>query len=109
MEGAPNCAERDSVGVADGSALGRCAGPISLLPNLSSQVSAMGSLRSNEGSSGGACLRAQSRRRRECKGSLHRWKLRFCQKRGDKVGKTKRGKGTKIVAVADRHGLPVAS
>jgi transposase len=24
------------------------------------------------------------------------------------VGKTKRGKGTKIVAVADRHGLPVA-
>src|SRR5947207_818209 len=29
MEGSPNCAERDSVGVADGSALGRCAGPIS--------------------------------------------------------------------------------
>jgi len=25
-----------------------------------------------------------------------------------KVGKTKRGKGTKIMAVADRHGLPVA-
>jgi hypothetical protein len=24
------------------------------------------------------------------------------------VGKTKRGKGTKIMAVADRHGLPVA-
>jgi transposase len=25
-----------------------------------------------------------------------------------KVGKTKRGKGTKIMAVADRHGLPVS-
>jgi transposase len=25
-----------------------------------------------------------------------------------KIGKTKRGKGTKIMAVADRHGLPVA-
>ena len=24
------------------------------------------------------------------------------------MGKTKRGKGTKILAVADRHGLPVA-
>jgi len=24
------------------------------------------------------------------------------------VGKTKRGKGTKIIAVADRHGLPLA-
>ena len=35
---------------------------------------------------------------------------RLCpgQKRGTKVGKTKRGKGTKIMVVADRHGLPVA-
>jgi len=35
----------------------------------------------------------------------------FCsgEKRGgSKVGKTKRGKGTKVMAVADRHGLPVA-
>jgi transposase len=30
------------------------------------------------------------------------------KKRGPKVGKTKRGKGTKIMAVADCHGLPVA-
>lgn len=30
------------------------------------------------------------------------------KKRGRKVGKTKRGKGTKIMAVADRHGLPVS-
>jgi len=30
------------------------------------------------------------------------------EKGGLKVGKTKRGKGTKIMAVADRHGLPVS-
>jgi transposase len=30
------------------------------------------------------------------------------QKRGSKVGKTKRGKETKIMAVADRNGLPVS-
>jgi Transposase DDE domain len=30
------------------------------------------------------------------------------KKGGPKVGKTKRGKGTKIMAVADRHGLPVS-
>ena len=30
------------------------------------------------------------------------------KKRGYKVGKTKRGKGTKIMAVADRNGLPVS-
>ena len=35
-------------------------------------------------------------------GALHH------RKRGSKVGKTKRGKGSKIMAVADRHGLPVA-
>ena len=31
-----------------------------------------------------------------------------CQKRGRLVGKTKRGKGTKIMGLADRHGLPLA-
>lgn len=30
------------------------------------------------------------------------------QKRGAAVGKTKRGKGTKIMAIADAHGLPIA-
>ena len=30
------------------------------------------------------------------------------KKGGQKVGKTKRGKGTKIMAVADRNGLPVS-
>jgi hypothetical protein len=30
------------------------------------------------------------------------------KKGGSKIGKTKRGKGSKIMAVADRHGLPVA-
>ena len=30
------------------------------------------------------------------------------EKGGSKVGKTKRGKGTKIMAAADRHGLPVS-
>ena len=30
------------------------------------------------------------------------------KKRGRPVGKTKRGKGAKIVGMADRHGLPVA-
>ena len=30
------------------------------------------------------------------------------QKRGRRVGKTKRGKGTKIMGIADGHGLPLA-
>jgi transposase len=39
---------------------------------------------------------------------LHRRHLRRGEKGGFAVGKTKRGKGTKIMAVADRNGLPVA-
>ena len=39
---------------------------------------------------------------------LHRWHVYRCQKRGAKVGKTKRGKGTKLLAVADGVSLPIA-
>jgi transposase len=34
--------------------------------------------------------------------------VRSGQKRGRLVGKTKRGKGTKIMGIADSHGLPLA-
>lgn len=40
---------------------------------------------------------------------LHRRNFQFCKKRGLVVGKTKRGKGTKIMAIADSAGLPVAA
>ena len=36
------------------------------------------------------------------------WNLCSGQKRGRLVGKTKRGKGTKIMGIADRSGLPLA-
>ena len=39
---------------------------------------------------------------------VHRRSLRSGEKRGSKVGKTKRGKGMKIMAVADCNGLPVS-
>ena len=41
-------------------------------------------------------------------GVLHRRDLCSREKRGAGVGKTKRGKRTKIMAVADRNGLPIA-
>lgn len=39
---------------------------------------------------------------------LHRRQLQFSEKGGSGVGPTKRGKGSKIMAIADRHGLPLA-
>jgi transposase len=39
---------------------------------------------------------------------FHRWQLCHRKKGGQGVGKTKRGTGSKIMAVADRSGLPIA-
>jgi len=68
----------------------------------------MGPLRSDEGNPRSSCLRAVGPRCSGRTGSVHRRQLRSGEKRGSKIGKTKRGKGTKIMAVADRNGLPVS-
>jgi transposase len=39
---------------------------------------------------------------------LYRWHLRGGEKGGAGVGKTKRGKGTKLMVIADASGLPLA-
>lgn len=39
---------------------------------------------------------------------VYRRHLRSREKKGEGVGKTKRGKGTKIMGIADAHGLPLA-
>lgn len=40
-------------------------------------------------------------------GMLYGWNLRRGEKRGSKVGKTKKGKGTKLMVVADGRGIPI--
>jgi transposase len=42
------------------------------------------------------------------RGVLCRWNVFLGEKRGEKVGKTKRGKGTKIMVLTDGRGLPLA-
>ncbi len=39
--------------------------------------------------------------------SVSRWQLRAGQKGGDGVGRTKRGKGTKVMLVVEGNGLPI--
>lgn len=38
---------------------------------------------------------------------VHGWHLRACKKGGASIGKTKRGKGTKLMVVADGKGIPL--
>ena len=40
--------------------------------------------------------------------SVHRCQLQFGEKGGAAVGPTRRGKGSKIMAISDGHGLPLA-
>jgi transposase len=50
---------------------------------------------------------ARSSRASEARGSVRRRHVFVGKKRGDKVGKTKRGKGTKIMVLVDANGLPL--
>src|SRR5438552_15260929 len=68
----------------------------------------MGSVRRDDENHDCSCARTRCPRHNRCSRSLYRREFRAREKRGPKVGKTKRGKGTKIMAVADRHGLPVS-
>lgn len=68
----------------------------------------MGSLRRNDENHDRACAGTQHPRGDRCPRSIYRREFRTRKKGGRKVGKTKRGKGTKIMAVADRNGLPVS-
>src|SRR5208282_4805671 len=68
----------------------------------------MGALWSDEAGPAGTCFGPETQRSYRRAGVFYRCELCAVKKGGLKVGKTKRGKGTKIMAVADRNGLPVS-
>ena len=79
-----------------------------VVPNGTSSIPELGALRSIAG--GPTSRRAGSQRSRRPGFERIVYRRNFCsgEKRGLCVGKTKRGKGTKIMAIADGHGLPLA-
>ena len=78
------------------------------VPNRASSFPELGALQSPGASTAGGGTRLKGPRRLGPQRSIRRRQLCSRQKRGLCVGKTKRGKGTKIMAVADGHGLPLA-
>lgn len=101
-------AEWRLLGLAYRRSLARSATSLSSLSNLSSPLPTVAALRPAYQTT------AETGRRLTRPGevgsarSLHRRQLQFGEKRGSSVGPTKRGKGSKIMAIADRHGLPLA-
>src|ERR1043165_5628788 len=99
---------RNCVGAAHRRPLAGCAAPFRVVEYLLAAPQGMD--RSGNLGEGLGTLAASigSRRAREARGVICRRNVFLGKKRGDKVGKTKRGKGTKIMICTDASGLPLA-
>ena len=103
-----SCAERNSLGFTHRRSLARSSGPLSALSNLPSPLSTVAARWHADPAVARPRRRSTGARQTRSVGDLHRRQLQFGEKRGAAVGPTRRGKGSKIMAIADRHGLPVA-
>jgi transposase len=100
--------ERSVLDFTHGCSLARSAGSLSALSNLSSPLPTVAAFRAADTAATEIGRRPTRPRQAGSERGLHRRQLQFGEKRGSSVGPTKRGKGSKIMAIADRHGLPVA-
>src|SRR5882724_4800573 len=108
MARSPRRAERDPLDPPDWRAVAGSPQPLSVVSNLSSPLPSLGPRRHTAARPEGPGGRSPRPRRAGPERDLHRRLLCERQKKGRCVGKTKRGKGTKIMAIADRAGLPLA-
>lgn len=100
--------QRRALGVAHRGAVARFAGAGSAVPNVPSPLSTVATQRATRPGAptvGGRSPRPRQDRsvRRVCRCHLRRGKTR-----GPAVGPTRRGKGSTIMAICDRHRLPLA-
>ena len=89
--------------------LARPAGPLSPLSDLPSSLSAVAARRDADAPSAPVGRRPARERQVGPLGDFHRRQLLEREKGGSAVGPTRRGKRSKIMAIADRHGLPLAA
>src|SRR5687768_12686336 len=97
---------RRVLGPANGSALGGCARTLPFWQHLLASAPRMDGQGNLEK---GLVPAGASTRADRCAGHdrVHRrWHILCGKKRGECVGKTKRGKGTKLLLLVDQHGLP---
>jgi len=102
------CSQRYPLGSANRRPMGGFAGSVSTekhLPSIFPAVEQIGGLCQDTYGVGPGPEKARGHRHQR---GFYRWDFRPCKKRGDGVGKTKRGKGTKIMGLTDAFGLPLA-
>jgi len=105
----PGCAQWDIMDIANRRSMERYAPEVSAIPDLPSSFPGVDRVWDIPDYPPRAGQRPLRTRENRCKRGVHRWELCTGKKRGLAVGKTKRGKGTKIMAIADASGFPVAA
>jgi transposase len=100
--------ERSAVDSAHRGAMAGIAQHVSAVPNRAWTVPAVGAERPVGESVAHTDRETAPRRKAESGRRLDRRQLRSCEKGGLAVGKTKRGKGTKIMAIAAGNSVPLA-
>lgn len=96
------------MGITNRSTLERYSRSIPTIPNMPSAIPVLDTNRCVQYNTGYLGQRFERSWQDRYNRMLHRWYLCRCEKRGLSVGKTKRGKGTKIMAIADGSGLPLS-
>ena len=104
----PAGVERHPVGAAHRCAMVGDAKSLSPVSNLSPSLPAMAPIRCHGPPAAGPGPGPGTAREDKPARVFHRWQFQSCEKGGAGVGKTKRGKGSKVMAITDRAGLPIA-
>jgi transposase len=101
-------AERCLLGFAHRRSLARSAPSLSSLSDLSSPLPTVAALGAAHHAASETGRRLTRSREAGSARIVHRRQLQFGEKGGSAVGPTRRGKGSKIMAISDGHGLPLA-
>ena len=101
-------AERGLLGSTHRCSLARSAVSLSVLSNLPSAFPILAAQRAADALAAKTSRRFTRPRKARSERILHRHQLQRREKRGCSVGPTKRGKGSKIMAIADGHGFPLS-
>jgi len=98
----------NSLGLAHGSTVAGYAGEISAIPNVPSTSPRVGTFWEIAKHTRSTCQGFGRSRQVQPRRMFYRRDLCGGEKGGSCIGKTKRGKGTKLMAVADSSGIPIA-
>jgi transposase len=101
-------AQRSAVDLTHGRSLARFAQPLSALSDLSSPLSTLAAFRAPFALATKTRRGLTRSRQAGSQRSVCRRQLQLGEKGGSAIGPTRRGKGSKIMAISDGHGLPLA-